>query len=74
MPPIKLEVDKLKAEQTRPTNHIRPYDVPFHLREQFSQEIKDMLDAKIIERCEKFTNGIQRHFLWPRQMELHVGL
>ena len=27
---IKLEVDKRKAEQIRPTNHIKPYDVPFH--------------------------------------------
>ena len=55
VPPIKLEVDKLKEEQTRPTNHIKPFDVPYHMREQFSQEIKDMLDAKIIERCERST-------------------
>ena len=50
--PIKLEVDKRKAEQMRPTNHIKPYDVPSHLRESFQIEICDMLEAGIIERCE----------------------
>ena len=62
VPPIKLEVDKLKEEQTRPTNHIRPFDVPYHMREQFSQEIKDMLDAKIIERCERSTKWNTKAF------------
>ena len=62
VPPIKLEVDKLKEEQTRPTNHIKPFDVPYHMREQFSQEIKDMLDAKIIERCEKSTKWNTKAF------------
>ena len=28
VPPIKFEIDKRKAEQMRPTNHIKPYDVP----------------------------------------------
>ena len=32
------------------------------MREQFSQEIKDMLDAKIIERCEKATKWITKAF------------
>ena len=41
---------------------IRPYDVSFQLREQFSQEITDMLDAKIIERCEKFTKWNTKAF------------
>ena len=45
VPPIGLEVDKRKAEQIRPTNCIRPYDVPFHLREQFQKEVMDMLEA-----------------------------
>ena len=55
VPPIKLEVDRRRAEQIRPTNHIKPYNVPFHLRDQFQKEVMDMLDAKIIERCEVAT-------------------
>ena len=62
VPPIKLEVDKLKEEQIRPTNYVKPFDVPFHMREQFSQEIKDMLDAKIIERCERSTKWNTKAF------------
>ena len=53
--PIKLEVDKRKAEQIRPANHIKPYDVPFHLREQFQKEVRNMLGGGIIERCEVAT-------------------
>ena len=53
--PIKLEVNKRKAEQMRPTNHIKPFDVTYHLRESFQREICDMLEAGIIERCEVST-------------------
>ena len=30
--PVKLEVDERKAEALRPVSHIRPFDVPCHLR------------------------------------------
>ena len=55
VPPIKLELDRRRAEQIRPTNHIEPYDVQFHLRDHFQKEVMDMLEAKIIERCEMAT-------------------
>ena len=29
--PIELQVDKEKLSQARPTAHLKPYDVPFHL-------------------------------------------
>ena len=57
--PIKLEVDKRKAEQMRPTNYIKPYDGPYHLRESFQREIFNMLEVGIIERYEVFARCSQ---------------
>ena len=55
VPPIKLEVDKRKAEQMHPTNLIIPFNVPYHLFEAFKKEVFDMLEAGIIERCKVAT-------------------
>ena len=60
--PLKLEVDKRKAEQMRPATHIKPYDVPYHLRESFQREICDTLNAGIIERCEVSTQWNTKAF------------
>ena len=54
--PIKLEIDERKAEALRPVSHIRPFDVPYHLRESFQEENCDMLSAGVIEKCEVSTN------------------
>ena len=32
----------------RPVNYIKPYDVPFHLRAGYEEEILDIIDAGII--------------------------
>ena len=53
--PIKLEIDERKAEALRPVSHIRPFDVPYHLRQSFQEEICDMLNAGVIEKCEVST-------------------
>ena len=62
VPPIKLEVDRRPAEAVHPTNHIKPYNVPFHLRDQFQKEVIDMLEVKIIERCEVATEWNTKAF------------
>ena len=51
-PPISLKVYQRKAEQMHPVNHIKPYDVPFHLRAGYEKEILDMVDAGIIDTCD----------------------
>ena len=68
VPPIKLEVDKRKTEQMRPTNHIKPFDVPFHLREAFQKEVLYMLEAGIIQEWEVATALNKNPFLLPRVM------
>ena len=68
VPPIKLEVDKRKTEQMRPTNHIKPFDVPFHLREAFQKEVLYMLEAGIIQEWEVATALNKKPFLLPRVM------
>ena len=59
---IKLEVDERKAEALRPTSHIRPFNVPYHLRESFQEEVCDMLNAGVIEKCEVSTKWNTKAF------------
>ena len=47
--PIKI---KLKENSGIPPSHCsRPYDTPFHLRKAYTKEIKNCLDAGILEKC-----------------------
>ena len=62
-PPVSLEVDPRKAEQMRPVNHIKPYDVPFHLRAGYEKEVLDMVDAGIIATCDVATLWNTKAFL-----------
>ena len=64
--PIKLEVDEREAEALRPVSHIGPFDVPYHLRESFQEEICDMLNARVIEKCEVSTKWNTKAFPVPR--------
>ena len=64
--PIKLEVDERKAEALRPVSHIRPFAVPYHLRESFQEEICDMLNAGVIEKCEVSTKWNTKAFPLPK--------
>ena len=65
--PVVLEVDERKAEKMGPVSHIKPYDVPYHLRESFQAEICDMLNAGVIERCKVSTKWNTKAFLVPKQ-------
>ena len=53
--PISLHIDKEKLAAHNPTSHIKPYDVPFHLRQAFESELLNMIDAGIVEQCETLT-------------------
>ena len=55
MRPISLHVDKEKLASHKPNEHIKPYDVPFHLRKGFESELLNMIEAGIIEQCDKPT-------------------
>ena len=46
VPPVKLTLDKSKG--ITPTNHVRPYDTPYHLRKPWEQELKDALEGEIL--------------------------
>ena len=48
--PIELQVDKEKLAQAKPTGHLKPYNVPFHLRQGFENELLNMIEAGIIEQ------------------------
>ena len=50
--PILLVVDPEKLAAHKPTTHIKPYDVPFHLRKGFESELLNMLDAGILKPCD----------------------
>ena len=46
VPPVKLTLDKSKG--ITPTNHVHPYDTPYHLRKPWEQELKDALEGEIL--------------------------
>ena len=47
--PIKI---KLKENSSIPPSHCsRPYDTPFHLRKAYTRELKNCLEAWILEKC-----------------------
>ena len=47
--PIKM---KLKENSSIPPSHCsRPYDTPFHLWKAYTKELKNCLDAGILEKC-----------------------
>ena len=46
-----------------PVNHIKPYDVPFHLRAGYEKEVLDMVDAGIIATCDVATLWNTKAFL-----------
>ena len=50
--PFLLTVDPEKLATHKPTTHIKPYDVPFHLRQGFESELLNMLDAGILTPCD----------------------
>ena len=36
----------------KPTAYIKPYDVPFHLRQGFESELLNIIEAGILEQCD----------------------
>ena len=67
--PIELQVDKEKLSQARPTAHLKPYDVPFHLRKGFEAELLDMLEAGIIKQCTTHTQWNTKAFPVPKSSD-----
>ena len=50
--PISLTVDPEKLAAHKPTTHLKPYDVPYHLRQGFESKLLNMLNAEILEQCD----------------------
>ena len=50
--PISLHVDKEKLASHKPTTHIKPYDVPYPLRQGFESELLNMIEAGILQQCD----------------------
>ena len=53
IPPVHLYQDE--NTNIRPVQNLRPFDVPWHLREGFQKELKACIDAGILEPSEKPT-------------------
>ena len=64
--PVELEIDKEKLAQARPTGHLKPYDVPFHLRQGFEAELLNMIEAGILEQCTTHTQWNTKAFPVPK--------
>ena len=46
VPPVKLILDE--EQGIKPSNHVKPFDTPYHLRVPWEKELKDELDGKIL--------------------------
>ena len=64
--PVDLQVDIDKLTQAKPTTHLKPFDVPFHLRKGFEAELLDMIDAGILEQCTTHTQWNTKAFPVPK--------
>ena len=49
VPPVKLVIDEERG--IKPSNHIKPFDTPYHLRVPWEKELKDALDGKVLVPC-----------------------
>ena len=67
--PVELQVDKDKLTQAKPTTHLKPYDVPFHLRKGFEAELLDMIEAGIISQCTTHTQRNTKAFPVPKSSD-----
>ena len=67
--PVELQVNPDKLKQTKPTTHLRPYDIPFHLRKGFEAELLEMLEAGIIEQCTSHTDWNTKAFPVPKSSD-----
>ena len=67
--PVELQVNPDKLKQTKPTTHLRPYDVPYHLRKGFEAELLEMLEAGIIEQCTSHTDWNTKAFPVPKSSD-----
>ena len=65
--PISLHFDKAKLASHKPAGHIKPYDVPFHLRQGFESELLNMIEAEILEPCDSPT-------LWNTKVQIQPSL
>ena len=70
--PVSLHVDKAKLETVKPTSHIRPFDVPFHLRKGFDAELLNMIEGGILTQCTEPTEFNTKAF--PVQTPQNVVL
>ena len=67
--PIDLDLDKDKLAQAKAPGHLKPYDVPFHLRKGFEAELLDMLEAGIIQQCTQPTRWNTKAFPVPKSSD-----
>ena len=65
IPPVHLYQDE--NTDIKPVQHLRPFDVPWHLRDGFRKELKACIDAGILEPSEKPTPWAHKAFAVPKK-------
>lgn len=50
-PPPAIKIKLKESTDIIPSNCICPYDTPFHLRSMYEKEMKNCLEAGILEKC-----------------------
>ena len=70
--PVNLEIDE--SRNITPVKHIRPFDVPYHLRKPWEEEIKNALEGKILVPVSTPTDWSSKAFAVPKQDSTKVRI
>ena len=70
--PVTLQIDE--SRKIPPVKHIRPFDVPFHLRKPLETEIRNALEGDILRPVDYPTEWSSKAFAVPKQDSTKVRL
>ena len=70
--PVTLQIDE--SRKIPPVKHIRPFDVPFHLRKPWETEIRNALEGDILRPVDYPTEWSSKAFAVPKQDSTKVRL
>ena len=65
VPPVHLYQNE--TADVKPVQNLKPFDVPWHLRAGFQQELKNCLDAGILEAATQPTPWASKAFAVPKK-------
>ena len=57
-----------------PRAHVRPYDIPYNLREPMNRELSDAIEAGVLTPCNSHSDWVHQMFPVPKPGNTEVRL